>query len=123
VDNVVQANLLAALAPGDALREPVFNVACGARTSLLELFEMIRLLVAEQLPKARDAELRRQQPRAGDIAHSLASIARARDVLGYRPEHDVASGLERTVQWYLAQAGAKRNSATLPLVEATREAS
>ena len=52
VANVVQANLLAALAPSEALSEPIFNIACGARTSLLELFELLAGLVGEYLPRA-----------------------------------------------------------------------
>lgn len=104
VDNVVQANLLAALAPTAELGERVFNVACGASTSLTDLFALIRELVAEQKPEVGQATLRRAPPRAGDIQHSLASIARAQQALGYAPLFDVASGMRHTVAWYLERA-------------------
>jgi UDP-N-acetylglucosamine/UDP-N-acetylgalactosamine 4-epimerase len=102
VDNVVQANLLAALAPREQLVEPVFNIACGARTSLRELFTMIRDLAAEVNPEAASASLRQEAPRAGDILHSLASIERARQRLGYSPDFDVARGMQQTVRAYAA---------------------
>ena len=124
VDNVVQANLLAALAPSERLGDGVFNVACGARTSLLELFAMIRDLVAASRPAAAGAELKREPPRAGDILHSLASIERARERLAYRPEFDVRSGMLHTVRFYLDQADrAARSSGTLATAQPAREAS
>jgi len=124
VDNVVQANLLAALVPSERLGEGVFNIACGARTSLRELFEMIRSLVASSRPAAASAELERAAPRPGDILHSLASIERASTRLGYRPEFDVPSGMTRTVRFYIEQASrAERSSGTSEAAEPTREAS
>jgi UDP-N-acetylglucosamine 4-epimerase len=124
VDNVVQANLLAALAPPERLGDAVFNVACGARTSLLELFALIRDLVAASRPGAANAELERQPPRPGDILHSLASIERARERLAYRPEFDVRSGMIPTVRFYLEQAERReRSSGTSRIAEPAREAS
>jgi UDP-N-acetylglucosamine 4-epimerase len=104
VDNVVQANLLAACAPSTDVTAGVFNVACGARTTLLELYEAIRHEVAAFDPSARDQTLRSEAPRPGDVPHSLASIERACNVLGYQPTHDVAQGLKRTVG-HFANAG------------------
>jgi len=123
VDNVVQANLLAALAPSDKLEDPVFNIACGARTSLNELFHMIRDLVAETHPSAARASLQREAPRPGDILHSLASIERARQRLGYSPGVDVASGLQHTVQFYADRARSEPPSGAIPIAEQTRAAS
>jgi len=124
VENVVQANLLAALAPASALSERVFNIACGVRTSLLDLYAMIRSLVAEGKPEVAQIELREEAPRAGDILHSLASIARAQRSLGYQPSHDVQSGLQRTVRWYLERAVRSSSVQVRPTVmEAAREAS
>jgi UDP-N-acetylglucosamine 4-epimerase len=105
VDNVVQANLLAACTPSDQLADHVFNVACGDSTSLLDLFAMIRALLTRYRPATADAVLERAAPRAGDIRHSLASIERARAQLGYVPRFDVATGMEQTVYWYAQQAG------------------
>jgi len=105
VDNVVQANLLAACAPSEQLQDHVFNVACGDSTSLLDLFAMIRSLVGRYRSATANATLAREAPRPGDIRHSLASIERARAQLGYRPSFDVATGMAETVRWYAEQAG------------------
>jgi UDP-N-acetylglucosamine/UDP-N-acetylgalactosamine 4-epimerase len=123
VDNVVQANLLAAVAPREQLAEPIFNIACGARTSLRELFALIRDLVAESNPAAAHSVLRREAPRAGDILHSLASIERARERLGYSPDFDVATGMRQTVRFYADQARAHAPSGSLPMVPSARAAS
>lgn len=124
VANVVQANLLAALAPSEQIVDPVFNIACGARTSLQELFALIRELVAASLPAASDAALQRDSPRPGDIQHSLASIERAQQRLGYTPELDVASGMRETVAFYIEQAArAAATARSLSSAEQAREAS
>lgn len=107
VDNVVQANILAATAPSEDVAIGVFNIACGASTTLLELFDVIRRLVGAARPAALGAALRVEAPRPGDIPHSLASIDRARGLLGYAPTFDVAQGLEQTVSWYLGQSPAR----------------
>jgi UDP-N-acetylglucosamine/UDP-N-acetylgalactosamine 4-epimerase len=109
VDNVVQANLLAALAPAQALDEPIFNIACGAATRLDALHAMIRERVAELGPPASLPELVREPPRAGDIANSLANIERAQSRLGYVPRWGVAAGLSETVRWFAKQADAPRD--------------
>jgi UDP-N-acetylglucosamine/UDP-N-acetylgalactosamine 4-epimerase len=124
VDNIVQANLLAALAPSEALVEPVFNVACGARTTLVELFTILRGLVALAQPSVVSATLQREAARLGDVAHSLASIERAHGRLGYRAVHDVASGLTETVRWYAEQAAlARRPSVATAAPQLASEAS
>jgi len=124
VDNVVQANLLAALAPSEQLVEPIFNIACGARTSLLELFELIRSRAALSNPDAAHAVLRREPPRPGDILHSLASIDRARRCLGYEPSFDVARGMQETVKFYAEQVATSGSpSGSLPVAPASRAAS
>jgi UDP-N-acetylglucosamine 4-epimerase len=124
VDNVVQANLLAALVPSAQLSEPIFNVACGARTSLTELFALIRGFVARSRPEVASATLVREAARPGDIPHSLASIERAKTRLGYEPKFDVAQGMEQTVRWYVEQdSAAKRSSAAHADEQPAREAS
>jgi UDP-N-acetylglucosamine 4-epimerase len=100
VENVVQANLLAATAPLDARSPRVFNVGCGARTTLLQLFDALRTEVARYRPEAASAVLRRTGPRDGDIAHSLASIALAQAHLGYEPDYDTARGLYETIAYH-----------------------
>jgi UDP-N-acetylglucosamine 4-epimerase len=108
IANVVQANLLAALHQSEEVLEPrVFNIACGERTTLQDLFGLIRERVAHHHPGARGAELVAKPPQVGDIPHSLAATARAERVLGYRPSHDIAKGLDETIEWYVARAGAR----------------
>ncbi|HTM45510.1 MAG TPA: NAD-dependent epimerase/dehydratase family protein [Polyangiaceae bacterium] len=100
IENVVQANLLAACAPEEALRHDVFNVACGSRTTLLELFSVIRAGVTAYRPDAEHAVLSFKAPRQGDVLHSLASVDRAREELGYQPSHDLRGGMNKTIGWY-----------------------
>ncbi len=102
VDNVVQANHLAALAADPAAVNQVYNVAHGERTNLNELFEMIKQLIGRF-----DREVLNLTPlygpvRAGDIPHSHASIEKAGRLLGYKPTHTVREGMEEAIDWYRA---------------------
>lgn len=101
IDNVVQANLLAALAEG-AARNTVYNVAFGQRTTLNELFALIREEVSRHKPEAAAAAATHRDFRAGDVRHSLADISRARTLLGYDPAFDVRQGLRLAGDWYAA---------------------
>ena len=99
VANAVQANVLAALAPDEAQGE-VFNVAYGERTSLNQLFELIRGgLAGHQLHYSRSPTY--ADFRAGDVRHSQADISKARRMLGYAPTHDVGRGLAEALPYYL----------------------
>jgi UDP-N-acetylglucosamine 4-epimerase len=104
VDNVLEANLLAATVADPAALGEVFNVAYGERTTLNELFTLIRGAVARHLPEAAGAEPEHGPPAVGDVRHSLADLSKIRRLLGYAPTHDVRAGLERAVAWYAAQA-------------------
>ncbi|WP_303237225.1 NAD-dependent epimerase/dehydratase family protein [uncultured Bilophila sp.] len=99
IDNVVQANLLASCAD-DAARNKVYNVAFGQRTTLTELFALIREEVVRHKPEAAGAEPVYRDFRAGDVRHSLADITRARTLLGYEPAYDVRQGLRLAGDWY-----------------------
>jgi UDP-N-acetylglucosamine 4-epimerase len=101
VANVVQANLRAALAQGAGVTDGVYNIAVGHRTSLNELYAMIRTLVAKTRPEVKDLPPRYQPERPGDIKDSQADVSKARERLGYVPTHTVAQGLEETVRYYL----------------------
>jgi UDP-glucose 4-epimerase len=91
IDNVVDANLLAASSP-QKLRGEVLNVACGERTSLNQLITLIGELTGSRLaPDYRPA-------RAGDVRDSLADVRAARQTLGYEPRVAVREGLRRTVE-------------------------
>ena len=99
IDNVVQANLLASYAADDA-RNLVYNVAFGQRTTLNELFGLIRDEVVRHKPEAAEAKPAYRDFRAGDVRRSLADITRARTLLGYEPEYDVRQGLRLAGDWY-----------------------
>ena len=100
VENVIQINHLAALAQNKEAVNQVFNVAHGERTSLNELYFMLRDLLGKF-----DRDILKIEPvygpvREGDITHSLASITKAEKLLGYSPEKRMREGLEETVQWF-----------------------
>ncbi len=101
VENVVQANILAATADAAS---GVYNVAVGERTTLNDLFELLRDGLAATDPAIADAKLARQDFRAGDVRHSLADTSRARTDLGYAPTHTLRTGLAGTLAWYAEQA-------------------
>jgi UDP-glucose 4-epimerase len=94
IDNVVQANLLAAEAPADKVSGQMMNVATGLRITLNETFRILCELTGYSGTPAYG------QPRSGDIRDSLADIRRAEDLIGYRPLVDFREGLRRTVEWY-----------------------
>lgn len=100
ISNVVQANILAATTENPEAVGKVYNIACGATTSLNELFRSIvqELVARRRLAGSVDAVYR--DFRKGDIRNSLADISRARSLLGYEPTHTVAQGLEECIDWY-----------------------
>jgi UDP-N-acetylglucosamine 4-epimerase len=105
VDNVVQANLLSALAD-EAAANQAYNIALGEQTTLNELFEMIRLLLVPRLPHLAAVHAVHREPRRGDVRFSQADISKAKKLLGFRPTHRVLEGLEKTVDWYVANLAA-----------------
>jgi UDP-N-acetylglucosamine/UDP-N-acetylgalactosamine 4-epimerase len=105
IDNAVQANLLAALASNADAPNQVYNIAVGDRTTLNELYELLRSSLAERFSHLRDAAPQHRGFRAGDVLHSLADIGKARERLGYVPSHQVREGLAQAMAWYVASAG------------------
>src|SRR5438094_10377503 len=92
IDNVVEANLLAARAPG--VRSEVFNVGCGSRVSLLEIIAKLETILGRRLPR------RHEPPRPGDVAHTLADVSKGKRLLGYSPLVPLDQGLRRTVEYF-----------------------
>jgi nucleoside-diphosphate-sugar epimerase len=92
IDNVVEANVLAALAP--AVGGEVFNVGCGERVSLLEIIGKLEAILGRRLAR------KHTPPRAGDVPHTLADVAKAKRLLGYSPLVDFDDGLRRTVEYF-----------------------
>jgi UDP-N-acetylglucosamine 4-epimerase len=104
IDNVVQANILAAMAD-DSAQNQVYNVGVGDRTTLNQLHQMIRTaLQALGTEVARPPAYR--DFRTGDVRHSQADINKATRLLGYRPTHRVADGITAGMPWYLNFFGA-----------------
>jgi UDP-N-acetylglucosamine 4-epimerase len=106
VDNVLQANLLAATTTQPQALNTVYNVAVGEQTTLLELYSMIRERLIPLHPALRGVEPQFGPFRPGDIRHSLADITRAKLQLGYAPTHTVAQGLDEAIAWYAATLSA-----------------
>ena len=94
IDNAVQANLLACLAPASKAAGQVFNVATGRRVTLNETFRSLQTLTSYNGQPKYGPE------RDGDVRHSLGDISKAQAGLGYRPKVDFDDGLRRTVEWY-----------------------
>jgi UDP-N-acetylglucosamine 4-epimerase len=101
VANAVQANLLAATADEPSALNQVYNIAVGERTTLNELFELQRDLLATRLPNMRDRRPRYRDFREGDVRHSQADISKAQALLGYAPTHRVRDGLAEAMDWYV----------------------
>ncbi len=101
IDNCIQANILSAFAVKEEALNMVYNVAFGERTTLNELFCLIRDRVSEKYPHARSHEPEYRDFRPGDVRHSLADISRAEKLLGYYPEISVSQGLDKASQWYM----------------------
>lgn len=100
IDNVIQANIRAAITDNPDAVNQVYNVACGDNISLNDLTQEL----IDQLAKF-DAKITNIKPefgptRLGDIKHSLASIEKAEKLLGYQPEYNVHEGLKQAIDWY-----------------------
>ncbi len=100
IDNCVQANLLAACAEKDEAWNQVYNIAFGERTSLNELFDLIKDEVVAHNPQAKAARAAHRDFRAGDVRHSLADISKAKTLIGYDPAYNVRQGLASCGLWY-----------------------
>src|SRR5580692_4974148 len=107
VANAVQANLLAATATDPDAINQVYNVAVGQRTSLNELFEHLRAMLAPRFAHLAASSPLYRDFRTGDVRHSLADISKAQRSLGYEPTHTVKDGLSEAMEWYLRHLGSQ----------------
>ncbi len=105
IDNVLQANLLAATHEDPVATDQVYNVACGECTTLNELFRIIRDGLAEFHPELARVEPSHREFRPGDVRHSQADITKIRTLLGYQPTHTVGQGLQAALRWYAENLG------------------
>ena len=100
IENVIQANLKAAVADNPEAYNTAYNVACGDRVTLNELYTFLREGLAKFDPEIGNIIPLYTDPRQGDIPHSLASIEKTSRLLGYSPEFNLKQGLEHSVKWY-----------------------
>lgn len=100
IDNVIQMNLLALTTDNNEALNQVFNTAVGDRTNLLELTGLLKKYLSTYDPKIADVEIKHGPERAGDIPHSLASVEKAQNLLGYQPSHRIEDGIREAVDWY-----------------------
>jgi len=100
VDNVIIANRLAAEVTNPGALNQVYNVACGERTTLNRMFELLRSFAGRFDNEVLKIEPLYGPARAGDIPHSHASVEKAGRLLGYIPSHNIEKGLDEAVNWY-----------------------
>ena len=93
IENVIEANLKACLAPDEAAGQ-VFNIAYGEREYLIDIYHALTRVLQVETEPIFGPE------RPGDIRHSNADISKARRLLGYAPDYDFAKGLAEAIQWY-----------------------
>lgn len=100
IDNVIQMNERAMLTQNPEALNTVFNTAVGDRTNLLELTNYIKEYLVAYNPEIENVNITHGPNRMGDIPHSLASINKAKTLLGYNPTHPIKDGLKEAVAWY-----------------------
>ncbi|PCI22306.1 MAG: Vi polysaccharide biosynthesis UDP-N-acetylglucosaminuronic acid C-4 epimerase TviC [Piscirickettsiaceae bacterium] len=102
IDNTVQANILAATTTDSKAVNQVYNVAVGERTTLNQLFTMIRDQLAEFNPDIKQLNANYVDFRKGDVRHSQADISKINALLGYEPTYTMEQGLQETTKWFYA---------------------
>jgi UDP-N-acetylglucosamine 4-epimerase len=100
IENVIQMNELAMTTENPAALNTVYNTAFGDRNTLNDLVNYLKEYLAKYDSTIADAEVAYGPNRAGDIPHSLASIAKAKELLGYDPQFSLQQGLKEAIDWY-----------------------
>lgn len=100
IDNVIQMNELAMTTTNPQAINTVFNTAVGDRTTLNDLVRLLKKSLSKFDSSIEDVEIIHGPQRAGDIPHSLASIEKAKSLLGYQPKFKLAEGIEQAIEWY-----------------------
>ena len=103
IENVVQANLLAAATNKPEAINQIYNIALGQRTTLNELLQLLKDGLQPHDPDVQNQKPIYRDFRPGDVRLSLADISKARSLLGYEPEFPIERGLEMAMDWYRAQ--------------------
>lgn len=100
IDNVIQMNELAMTSQNPQAINTVYNTAFGDRNTLNDLVGYLKKYLAEFDPEITNVKIVYGENRAGDIPHSLASIDKAKKILGYNPKYSLQEGLKEAVKWY-----------------------
>jgi UDP-N-acetylglucosamine 4-epimerase len=100
IDNVIDMNLLVLSTTNPDAVNQIYNTACGERTTLNQLCDYLREFLSGYDPAIAGIAPVYGPSRDGDIPHSLASIRKAGQLLGYKPEYDMKTGLKEAVRWY-----------------------
>lgn len=100
IDNVVQMNIRCLATQNKEALNQVYNVAYGERTDLNELSHLLKEYLAEFDPEIKNVPIKYGPERKGDVPHSLASVDKAKKLLGYNPQFDIKTGLKEAVKWY-----------------------
>jgi len=100
IENAVQANILAATSTDSKALNNIYNVAVGERTSLNELYDLIKKRLYK-ITKNSHSKLQYRDFREGDVRHSLADISKASKLLGYKPKYRVKSSIKLTIDWHV----------------------
>jgi len=100
IDNVIQMNERAMLADTPEAVNTVYNTAVGDRTNLNQLVEYVKEFLTEYDAEISTIDIKYGPNRVGDIPHSLASVDKAKELLGYQPTHVIREGLKEAVRWY-----------------------
>lgn len=105
IDNVIQMNHLAMTTENKAALNQVYNTAVGDRTTLLELTQLLKKHLSRYDAAIAEVAITHGPNRKGDIPHSLASVDKAKALLGYTPSHKIEEGISKAVEWYLENIG------------------
>jgi len=100
IDNVIQANLLSLVTTNENAINTIYNVAYGDRNTLNNLMGYLKEYLSEFDPKLSNVKVIYGPNRAGDIPHSHASVAKAKENLNYKPQYSLQRGLKEAVKWY-----------------------
>jgi len=100
IDNVIQMNIRAIVSDKKEALNTVYNVAYGECTTLNELVDLLKEYLSAFDQKISGIEIQYGPERQGDVPHSLASVDKAKKLLGYEPQYNIKAGLKEAINWY-----------------------
>lgn len=100
IDNVIQANELAMLSTHGESNNCVLNIAFGERTAISDLVQTLKELLSVSTKSIQNVKISYGSNREGDVPHSLASIQKAKNLIGYDPQYSLQDGLRESIKWY-----------------------